>query len=450
MKTNTKTIRPPVVTAEGGKASSFKPFAELTRAVSSCFLWEKQFYESGVDIAARISGLVAKCVEGGQGQLVENLAIKLRTEGNLRHAPLYLCHALSQNKALKADTLFQVIQRVDELAEFTAMSLKDGGKLGGQAKKGLAKAFTKFSEYQFSKYKNGGDVKTRDVMFLVHPKAANVTQDSLFKKIANNQLPVANTWETRLSAGEDKKAVFTDLLQNNQLGYIALLRNLRNMAQAGVDMELIKQAIKAGALTGRALPFRYFAAWQSLKAIKETRLDGALQEAMLRVANVLPKLTGSTLVLIDVSGSMGDPLSAKSDMTRLVAASALALYVQSIAADCKIFTFSNDLVGPVAGGGFGLFSAIQGSQHNSGTNLGHSLNKLYPHLLPTDRLIVITDEQSADRVPAPVTEKSYMINVAGYQNGVAGGAWTKIDGFSEGVIRYIQEKEYLDANDNAV
>jgi hypothetical protein len=144
---------------------------------------------------------------------------------------------------------------------------------------------------------------------------------------------------------------------------------------------------------------------------------------------------------------MESRLSSKSDMTRLVAASALALYVQAISEDCKIFTFSNSLAGPVSGGGFGLFSAIKNSQANGGTYLGRSLSHVYPHLLPTDRLIVITDEQSQDSVPDPTVEKAYMINVASEAKGVSNRAWKKVEGFSEGVIRYIQQMEYLDADD---
>jgi hypothetical protein len=82
-----------------------------------------------------------------------------------------------------------------------------------------------------------------------------------------------------------------------------------------------------------------------------------------------------------------------------------------------------------------------------------------------DRLIVITDEQSHDRVPAPCPEHmpsapektagqgssdrplltgwggGYMINVASYKNGIGYGAWTHIDGWSESVVEYIHELE---------
>ena len=57
-----------------------------------------------------------------------------------------------------------------------------------------------------------------------------------------------------------------------------------------------------------------------------------------------------------------------------------------------------------------------------------------------DRLIVITDEQAHDTVPAP-QGKGYVINVASYKNGVGYGKWTHIDGWSESVVEYIRALE---------
>ena len=50
-----------------------------------------------------------------------------------------------------------------------------------------------------------------------------------------------------------------------------------------------------------------------------------------------------------------------------------------------------------------------------------------------NRLIVFTDEQSHDKVPAP-KGRGYIVHVASYQHGVDHGAWTRVDGFSEAVI----------------
>ena len=55
-------------------------------------------------------------------------------------------------------------------------------------------------------------------------------------------------------------------------------------------------------------------------------------------------------------------------------------------------------------------------------------------------MVVITDEQSHDRVNAP-RGRGYVINVASNRNGVGYGEWTHIDGWSEAVIDYIAELE---------
>lgn len=57
-----------------------------------------------------------------------------------------------------------------------------------------------------------------------------------------------------------------------------------------------------------------------------------------------------------------------------------------------------------------------------------------------DRLIVITDAQAHDKVPAP-SGKGYLINAASYKNGVGYGKWMHIDGWSEAVIEYIRALE---------
>ena len=108
-----------------------------------------------------------------------------------------------------------------------------------------------------------------------------------------------------------------------------------------------------------------------------------------------------------------------------------------------VYTFSNDLVQVPSRRGFALRDAIVGSQPHGGTELGKAvttLTQMKKANTAWTRLIVITDEQSHDRVPAP-KQQGYIINVASYKNGVGYGAWTHIDGFSEAVFHYIQEIE---------
>jgi 60 kDa SS-A/Ro ribonucleoprotein len=89
--------------------------------------------------------------------------------------------------------------------------------------------------------------------------------------------------------------------------------------------------------------------------------------------------------------------------------------------------------------GFALRDAIDASQRHNGTCLGKAVEELN-RKEKYDRLIVITDEQAHDTVPAP-NGKGYVINVASNKNGVGYGKWTHIDGWSESVIEFIRTLE---------
>ena len=255
--------RKAVVTHEGAPAiPHLSPEKQLRRTVLSCMLWEGQFYEDGQSIAERILA-GAKAV---RPEVLAALAIEARETFNLRHAPLLLLEALSRTgkgDRLVADTVCRVIQRADELAELVAVHHKLGEKkmIPAQMRKGLARAFAKFDEYGLAKYDRDAAVKLRDVLRLVRPTPKDDTQSALWRRTKDRELSVPDTWEVELSKGADKKATFERLIREGKLGYLALLRNLRNMAQAGCDEALVREAIlarKGGAQ--RVLPFRYVAA----------------------------------------------------------------------------------------------------------------------------------------------------------------------------------------------
>ncbi|WP_244484880.1 hypothetical protein [Bradyrhizobium tropiciagri] len=103
----------------------------------------------------------------------------------------------------------------------------------------------------------------------------------------------------------------------------------------------------------------------------------------------------------------------------------------------EIFTFSNEVVKLPPRRGFALRDAIIGAQPHGGTYLGKAVTQIDRK---GDRLIVLTDEQSHDQVPAP-KGRGYMVNVASYQHGVGHGPWTRVDGFSEAVIAWIAASE---------
>src|SRR5262249_295722 len=299
--------RNPARTHEGAPAvprlSSEK---QLRRSVLSCLLWEDEVYEDGQSIAARIVAAAEQVAPA----VLAGIAIGEREVFNLRHAPLILLEVLSRTgkgDKLVADTVARVIQRADELGELVALHHKLGGKkmLPAQMRKGLARAFAKFDAYALAKYDRDSAVKLRDVLRLVRPTPKDAEQSALWKGVKDRSLQAPDTWEAALSTGADKKQTFERLLRDGKLGYLALLRNLRNMAQASVDETLVRQAIvarKGGAQ--RVLPFRYVAAARAAPQF-EWPLDQALQAA---IAGLRP-LPGRTIGLIDVSGTMDPQLS---------------------------------------------------------------------------------------------------------------------------------------------
>jgi hypothetical protein len=275
-------------------------------------------------------------------------------------------------------------------------------------------------------------VKLRDVLKLVHAKPENSEQSALWKRVIDRSLATPDTWEVALSKGADKKETFERLLRENKLGGLAFLRNLKNMLAADVDTGLIRTRFSQP--LGKILPFRYLAALDHAPAFARE-----LEGAMLRSIEDEPKLNGKTIILVDVSGSMDAPISEKSDMTRIHAASGLAILIREICPDARVFTFSNLVIEVPSFRGLALADKIDKSQPHSGTYLGAALAKL-----PScDRIIVVTDEQSHDRVDDP-KGTGYIINVAAYQNGVGYGKWTHIDGWSDRVMDFIREVESVD------
>lgn len=419
------------VTHEGAPAfPHLTPIQQLRRSVLSCLLWEREFYEEGKDIAERISETAALV----KPKDLAALAVEARKVFNLRHVPLLLLDVLSKTGPdLTADTVSRVVSRADEMGELLSVYWRNGRKtVPRQMRKGLASAFTRFDEYQLAKYDRDGAVKLRDVLRIVRPKPTSDEQSALWKRVKDRSLETPDTWEVALSGGADKKDTFERLIREGNLGYLALLRNLRNMVAAGVDTALIRDAIvarKNGAQ--RVFPFRYVAA-----ARAAPQLEPAIDQALCEAIAEMPPLEGKTVILIDVSGSMDHRLSARSDMTRMDAAAALGAIVHG---DIRLFTFSTQTVEVPPRRGMAGVDAIVGSQPHGGTYLGQAIQAI--NSLSHDRLIVITDEQSHDRVPDPIAKRAYMINVASNKNGVGYGRWIHIDGFSEGVLRFVHEVE---------
>jgi len=451
MKLNTAT-KHRIHTHEGAPAKAINAELQLERSIMANMLWENQFYESGQAIADRISDLCKQV----SPEFISSMAVKARHKMYLRHVPLLLVKELANlcnantgsvwrmKAQLIRRTLASVINRPDELSEFLAIYWKDGKvPLSNQIKRGLSDAFNKFDEYQIAKYNRKSDITLKDVLTLCHAKPKDLAQSGIFERLLNDNLATPKTWEVGLSGakahGVSKKDVWEDLLRENKMGGMAVLRNLRNFDRDGVDRNLVREAI-VKMKPYRILPFRFIAAEKY-----GPNYSDVIEAKMLECTENMTKLTGRTILLVDVSGSMFSPISQRSDINRMKAAEGLAILLREICTEIQIISFSYHPVNVPNRRGFALGEAITRSQDNGGTNFGEAVSQAYN--IPHDRLIAITDEQSHDRVPDPKHGiPSYVINVASYQNGVGYGPWTHIDGWSENVVRYIQSLEGLDAH----
>lgn len=438
-KLNIKIPSNPIFTYENVIADRINSTQQLKRLVYSCLLWEDSFYINSEDH----SKLLVEAISHVDPETVKAIAIEARSVHNLRHVPLFICREMARLKThrhLVASTLEVVIQRADELCEYLAIywktSTPKSEPLSMQSRRGLSRALVKFDEYQLSKYNRKSNYTLKDFLRIVHPKPPSVDKATLWKKILDDTLTTPDTWEVELSKSKDKRESWTRLLKENKLGGLALLKNLRNMSQAGVSRGLIYNSLDEMAY-GRILPFRFIAA-----AKHNPELEAQIETVMLKATSTLEKLPGKTAILVDNSGSMyGTKVSSKSDLDRIDAACALAILAREICEDVSIIGFGTAAVLLPPRRGFALRDCIR-SGPGGGTDIANAVN-----LAATtnyDRIIIFTDEQSSTEILKPLQgTKAYIVNVASYKNGLSYSTYLHINGFSESIIKFISDIESM-------
>lgn len=237
-----------------------------------------------------------------EATLVE--AGRLRQEARIRVTPQVILVRAAHHAAVKGTGLIRkygpdIIRRADEPAVGLAYQLEAYGKpVPNALKKAWRDALMRFDGYQLAKYRmEGRAVKTVDVVNLVHPKGA------LFDQLSQGTLrSTGQTWESILSAQGSSAAAWTEALP--RMGHMALLRNLRNLSEAGLPESDFIDRLVAGAATGQQLPFRYYSAYRALKGQKVTgALLDAVETCLVRSMDNLPRFEGRVMSLCDNSGS---------------------------------------------------------------------------------------------------------------------------------------------------
>lgn len=384
----------------GNPAFKMEDKAKLVTQVLTTFFGEKKFYGDTTSDLMK----TAKIVANAEPRFVANLARYARKEMHLRsvsHALTALVSHEIETKPFIKEVVDDVVERADDITEILACYITMYGKpVPNGLKKALANALGKFNEYQISKY-NGGNksVKFRDVLAITHAKPKTEEQNELFNKIMNDSLAIAERWETELSAKGNTKDVWEELINDNKVGYMAMLRNLRNIVNAkpsNINKVFDKLSDKEQIAKSKQLPFRFFSAYKELEKVSNagSKVFDTLETAIESSVDNIPKLKGTTIVAIDVSGSMSDFISNKSSIRCIDLSRLLGVMASKICEDAIVYTFANRLEKVTVSSKSGILEKANSiSFTGGGTNMHLPLQKMIDDKIIADRIIILSDNE---------------------------------------------------------
>lgn len=376
-----------VTNLAGGKAYKESKELQLVSMLLTSFGDDKT-YRSADDTFKKLDELVKDCDK----LFCAKAVCYARREFGMRTITHYAASVLAKyigGETWAKDFFAKVVYRPDDMTEIIACHLSRNEKVSNAMKKGFAEALGTFTDYQLSKYRGEGNkVKLVDVVNLVHPTQTEKNNGAI-EKLVNGNLKAFDTWEVELSAAgndvEKKKSAWRKLISENKLGYFALLRNIRNIANLqddklkdlALDALLNEKAIHKSLV----LPFRFATAYKELSTI-DSKAMSAISRACEIACDNVPKLDGKTLIALDVSGSMSDV----SDIAALFAAVLLK------SNDCDLIKFSYNSTYQIVNTDDSLMTIKDNLKFSGGgTNfisIFETANRKY------DRVILLSDMQA--------------------------------------------------------
>lgn len=374
--------------------------SKLITQVLTSFFNEKKFYgDNSKDMVETV-----KRVAKADPQFVSSLAVFARREFNMRSVSHILTAILAntpEGKPFVRKTVQGVALRGDDLTEIMAAYLANFKKpIPNSLKKGIADVLVTFDAYTLAKYKGDGhEVKMRDLICLCRPKPRTAGQAALFKKCIEGTLETPETWETQLSANGNNKETWEKLIDGGKVGYMALLRNLRNIMQAkpsNFKKVMDKLSNHDAVVRSRQLPFRFLSAYKTVCGLPGTNsavLD-ALETALDASLENLPVIPGKTVIAIDVSGSMSHNISEKSDIRCCEIAMLIGMIANRLCESSAVYTFAtaiNTLSVPKRAGV--LYASVHETRCSGGTDMGLPIQKMIRDKIEADRIIIISDNE---------------------------------------------------------
>lgn len=339
----------PVPNKAGGPSFAYGPKFDLATRIGGTFR-EPKYY--GYDEQALIDSIHA--VLKIDPEFVLKAAAYARNELHMRSVPLLLLveYANVAPGMVKNARRYvpAICRRADELAQAIACQFERNKrhprkvKLPMMLHHGLRPAFEKHDRYGLAKYRGDDEsVTLRDAMFLTHPKPREGLE-ATYRELADDELRIdaGATWERIISEQGSTPEAWAEAAK--VMPYMALLRNLRNLVEKGVDLSEVKRRIAdpEAVRRSRQMPFRFLSAYRELEQVAGTpsSLLGAVSDALDISVGNMPELTGRTAVWADVSGSMHTPVSQRSVVTQKDIAVLFAAAVARASDDARVGVFA--------------------------------------------------------------------------------------------------------------
>lgn len=322
-KSTSTVAKPDTKNLAGGEAYTSSAELELINLSLGSFL-EDKYYESASKQTERLKEILNKV----DPIFAAKVAIYARRVFGMRSITHViageLAHRLSGTGVARS-FYRQIADRPDDMLEIAAYYMQNYGKtLPNAMKRGFAEAIGDLDAYRLSKYKGAGkEINMIDLVRLTHAKG------ELVGKLINDTLEPPETWEvllTQAGSDVDKKAeVWRHLISEGKLGYLALLRNLRNIALQSDEQTLTKALEQltdpVRVERSRVFPFQFATAYDQFfnsrlnnyyadrgAPIKDIpyvkKIISAIETATDYSLNNVPDIFENTLVAVDNSGSM--------------------------------------------------------------------------------------------------------------------------------------------------
>lgn len=383
---------------EGHVAYKMSNRSKLVAQVLTSFFNEKKFYG---DNSKEMMELIPKVIKEDP-QFVSNLAVFARREFNMRSVAhvltAFLAHEV-EGKPFVKSAVKGVALRGDDITEIMAFYLSTWGKpIPNSLKKGIGEVMQTLDEYSLAKYKGSGkEVKMRDLLCLCRPKPVSKEQEALWKRCLEGTLETPYTWETELSAKGNTKEVWEELIASHKVGYMAMLRNLRNIINAGPDnLDAALNYIRnpEAVRKSKQLPFRFLNAYRSLNGLASSKVFNTLEDAIDISVENLPKIPGRTIIAMDTSGSMSSCISSKSDVKCCDISVLLGLIANRICDDSIVYTFNHDIKRMDISRRGGLIeNTIRYAFPHGGTDMRLPFQAMIDGKIKADRIIILSDNE---------------------------------------------------------